>query len=71
MAVDTAVYKVRLEEMLVKITKELEGLGIHNPETKEDWITTPLGVGRSEADPNVGADRVEDWVERRGKVVEP
>ena len=70
MIVNTAVYKARLENMLSEITKELEGLGIHNPKIKEDWITTPQGVGRGEADPNVGADRTEDWVERRGTLVE-
>ncbi len=62
---DTAKYKTKLEDELKELTAELKTLGIHNPEVKEDWIATPMGVGTNEADPNVGADRVEDWDERR------
>ena len=70
MTVNTETYKVRLEKMLSDVTKELEGIGIHNPKVKEDWIATPKGVERSEADPNVGADRSEDWLGERGVLVE-
>ena len=62
---DTAKYKSKLEDELKELTTELKSLGIHNPAVKEDWIATPAGVGTNEADPNVGADRVEDWDERR------
>lgn len=61
---DTAVYKDRLEKELDDITHDLKDLGIHNPQAKEDWIATPQDVGISEADPNVGADRAEEWLER-------
>lgn len=64
MAIDTTVYKTRLEEMLTKITSELKELGIHNPENPEDWIATPEKEESGEADENVAADRVEDWDER-------
>lgn len=62
---DTVKYKAKLESELAELTAELKTLGVHNPSVKEDWIATPSGVGVNEADPNVGADRVEDWDERR------
>jgi len=62
---DTIKYKERLESELADLTAELKSLGIHNPAVKEDWIATPQGVETNEADINVGADRVEDWDERR------
>lgn len=65
MAVDTAKYKTQLEQMLAELTEELQGLGINNPDVPEDWQATPQGVDVAQADPNVGADRVEDWNERR------
>lgn len=65
MAVDTATYKDRLEQELATITEELQSLGIHNPDVPEDWQAIPTGVEVGEADPNVGADRVEDWDTRR------
>ena len=55
--------KDRLEEMLQQITSELSGLGINQP-TDGDWIATPEGVSTQEADPNVAADRNEDWAEK-------
>jgi RNA polymerase-binding transcription factor DksA len=66
MTADTNNMKKQLEEELAAITEDLQGLGIHNPHVKEDWIATPEGVNVSEADPNVVADRSEDWAERRG-----
>ncbi len=63
--VDTDTYKARLEAMLEDITKELATIGIHNPTNPSDWIATPTGTDVAEADPNVGADRVEAWDERR------
>lgn len=61
---DTQTYKTRLQEELVAITADLAELGIHNPGNVADWIATP-NKGGAEADPNVAADRVEDWTERR------
>ncbi|MCD5382023.1 MAG: TraR/DksA C4-type zinc finger protein [Candidatus Pacebacteria bacterium] len=65
---DTAQYKARLETMLSELTKELETIGIHNPTNPSDWIATPEGTDHKEADPNVAADKVEEWDERRGTV---
>jgi len=45
-----------------------EQSNIHNPEVESDWIATPEGVGVGEPDPNVAADRVEEWDERRALV---
>lgn len=63
--VDTAQYKVRLEQMLAELTEELQAIGVKNPEVAEDWTAIPEGVETGEADPNIGADRVEEWEERR------
>jgi DnaK suppressor protein len=66
MTVDIQTQKTKLESELQSITEQLKDLGIHNPEVKEDWIPIPEDVGTSEADPNIVADRSEDWQERRG-----
>lgn len=66
MTVNTQDLKAKLEAELETITAELKDLGVHNPQAKEDWIPTPEGVGTPEADPNIVADRSEDWNERRG-----
>lgn len=63
--VDTAQYKERLQEMLAELTEELQAIGVKNPDVAEDWTAIPEGVETGEADPNVGADRVEEWEERR------
>ncbi len=70
MAVDTAQYKSRLEEELAALTEELKSFGIHNPDVPEDWQAIPSSVDTSTADPNVVADRVEDWDERRAEMSE-
>lgn len=70
MAVDTAKYKAELETMLTTLEAELKTLGINNPEVPEDWQATPQGVEVAQADPNVAADRVEDWETRRATVAE-
>lgn len=62
---DNSQYKDRLETMLAEITEELKTLGVHNPEVPEDWEAVPADVDVAQADPNVSADRVEDWEERR------
>lgn len=64
MALDTAMYKDRLIELRHELTRELKSIGIHDPETPENWIAIPEGVDVGEADENVGADRVEEWDER-------
>lgn len=63
---ETHKYQAALTAELATITVELEGLGVHNPAVKEDWIPTPVDVETTEADPNIVADRSEDWNERRG-----
>lgn len=63
--IDTTAFKTKLEQMLADITDELKGLGVHNPDVPEDWIATPATDEGAEADPNLEADRVEDWNERR------
>lgn len=67
---DTAKYKAQLEEMRTTLTEELKTLGIQNPEVPEDWQATPQGVDVAQADPNVGADRVEDWDTRRATIAQ-
>ena len=58
-------YKQKLEQLLAEIVPELKTIGIHDPENSTNWIATPEGVGVAKADPNVVADQVEDWDERR------
>ena len=67
---DSEQYKNRLETMLAELTEELKTLGVHNPEVPEDWQALPEDVDVSQADPNVGADRVEDWEERPATLAE-
>ncbi len=70
MATDTTGYRVQLEAALAQVQEELSTLGIHNPENPQDWIATPEPEGSGEADPNVAADRVEDWDERAATLAE-
>lgn len=62
--IETESYKVRLQEDLALITKELQELGIHNPQVPEDWIALPQDGDIAVADENVAADRAEDLEER-------
>lgn len=62
--IDIATYKTQLTEDLAVITTELQTLGIHNPQVKEDWIALPDGVGMGESDEDLLADKTEDWEER-------
>jgi RNA polymerase-binding transcription factor DksA len=62
--IDIEFYKKQLEDDLAVITKELQSLGIHNPQVKEDWIALPDSVGMGESDDDLLADRTEDWEER-------
>lgn len=66
---DTASHKQKLEQMLRDVTSELNELGIHNPDNPSDWIATPEEES-GEADPNVVADRAEDWDERRATLAQ-
>ena len=61
--------KARLETMLQSVRSELKELGIEQP-VDGDWVTTPEDVATAEADPNVAADRSEEWAERRGVLAE-
>jgi DnaK suppressor protein len=66
---DTNSYKVRLEEMLETITKELQSVGIHNPQNSNDWVAVPDTEGDSEdPDDNVTADNIEELNERTALV---
>jgi RNA polymerase-binding transcription factor DksA len=62
--INTDAFKTQLEKELSDITIDLQELGIHNPQVKEDWIAVPKDVETQEADENVAADRAEDWLER-------
>jgi DnaK suppressor protein len=61
---DIESYKTQLTEDLAVITKELQTLGIHNPQVKEDWIALPDEVGMGESDEDLLADKTEDWEEK-------
>lgn len=65
MAIDMNEQKKRLTEMLTEVTEELHALGIHNPAVQKDWIATPGETIDTEPDPNLAADRAEEWEERR------
>ncbi len=58
----------KLTKELTNITKDLEELGIQNPQVPQDWIATPSEKLQTEADTNITADRTEDWQVRRAEV---
>lgn len=60
---NTAIYKTALEKELGTLQEELRRMGIQDPENTSNWIARPEAVG-GEADPNVAADKVEDWNEK-------
>ena len=62
--IDTTECRELLEEQLAVLTQDLQKLGIHNPQVKEDWIALPTDTEVIEADENIVADRVEDWMEK-------
>jgi RNA polymerase-binding transcription factor DksA len=68
MAVNIEKYKTHLDTLLDELTKELQTIGIHNPENESDWIAVPEALDNEGADKNVVADRVEEWDERRSIV---
>lgn len=61
---DTEKYRTLLEGALDEVTKELQTLGVLNPENEQDWIATPVDTEEGEADENVSADRAEELEER-------
>lgn len=63
---ETDAYKEALQTEAVALQKQLESLGVQNPETPTDWIPTPQDAATTAADENVVADRSEDWAETRG-----
>ena len=65
MAIDTASYKARLEEMLDVVKKELSSIGVQNPDNPADWVERTDDINTPVADPIDVADRVEDYDERR------
>lgn len=67
---NTEVYESKLKEELAVITTQLQDMGIHNPRVPEDWIATPEGQEAVDADPNITADRTEDWIERNAEVAD-
>lgn len=65
---NTEEYRATLEGMLTEITKELSGIGIHNPENPSDWVAVPADLDTEEPDDNLQADSVENWNERSALV---
>ncbi len=65
---DYTPYRVRLDTMLEEITKELQSVGIHNPENASDWVAVPADLDTEEPDENLAADAVESWNERSALV---
>ena len=62
--------KDRLLEEQKILHKELVELGIQNASVPQDWIATPDNPAVAEPDPNVTADRKEEWISRRAEVAE-
>ena len=60
--------QTQLEAEKLKITTDLQQLGVQTPGTPEDWVATPDTPSTAEADPNISADRVEDWQAKQGEV---
>lgn len=58
--IDTAPFKVQLEEEKARLEKELSGLGRRNPSNPADWEALPPTTGQ-ESDPNDAADLIEDF----------
>ena len=61
-------YKIKLEEELELLEKELEGLGRVNPENKNDWEATgdaETNANDDHSDPNDNADDQEEFGERQ------
>lgn len=61
---NTHAYEARLKEMLEAVTKELETVGVHNPENPSDWTAKQEDEDTDDADENLTADTIEEWNER-------
>lgn len=61
---DTKHYQEKLQTLLETIITDLETIAVYD-EASGDWVAKPEGAEVGEADPNVEADVVEDWNERR------
>lgn len=71
MAIDTTIYKEKLAEMVSRITRDLETVGIRNPDNPDDWVPTPPpDEDGPDADPNDVADRVEESDEHAATLAE-
>ena len=57
-------FKPQLELELTKLIKQLETVAVKHPETN-DWVAVPVAEDIGNADPNLSADAVEEWNERR------
>ncbi len=57
-------HEARLKEMLEAITKELQTVGVHNPENPSDWTAVQADPEDDDADSNLTADTIEEWNER-------
>jgi len=58
-------YKKILEQKLASLTAELQTIGYYE-EKNDNWEALPEdNNNQPDADPNINADRVEDWNERR------
>lgn len=60
---DTNHYKERLEGELANVTSELKSVGRINPDNKADWEALPENMDIDNADPNVVADKFEEFEE--------
>jgi RNA polymerase-binding transcription factor DksA len=65
---DIHTYEARLKEMIDAITKELQAVGVHNPENPSDWTATQKDPDDDDADDNLTADTIEEWNERESLV---
>ena len=54
-------YKKKLEEELVILEGELEGIGIKNPANPSDWVAVQPEENISPADENEVADTIDDY----------
>lgn len=65
---DISSLQQQLEAEQKRLEKDLQDLGIQNPTAPEDWIATPQDPSSTEADPNLVADRTEDWQAEQAEV---
>lgn len=63
MTSDTSTFKTILEAELARVTEDLSTLGVHDPENPDNWVVDE-NMSEGEADPDLVADRTEEWDER-------